>query len=99
MNTAVYRLHVSWREVEKGLRYWSIMNTIYDLHLSYFVLLCLTCCHNVISVVLEMLLAQRHAQSAIFYLFPQLLVTLRNQINKPVSVKLMLHAYWLVRER
>lgn len=69
MNTAVYRLQVLRGKVEKGLRYWNTMNTIYDLHLSYLVLLCLTCCHNVISVVLEMLLTQRHAQSAIFYLF------------------------------
>lgn len=44
------------------------MNVIYDdLHLSYLVLLCLTCCHNVISVVLEMLLVQQHTHSTFFY--------------------------------
>lgn len=43
---------------EKTFTYWNIMNTIYG-HLSYSVLLCLTSCHNVISVVLRALPEQK----------------------------------------
>ncbi len=53
----------------RRFKYWSIMNTIYDdVHLSCLVLLCLTCCCNLISTVLEMLLVQHHAQSVFFYM-------------------------------
>lgn len=44
------------------------MNVSYDdLHLSYLVSLCLTCCHNVTSIAVEILLVKQHTQSAFIY--------------------------------